>query len=54
MLPEVAELSSDYLGNTAVQKLFEYFSEEIKETMLMETGPHLTEIGIRECSPPSP
>lgn len=47
MLPEVAELSSDYLGNTVVQKLFEYCSEEIKETMLVEIGPHLAEIGIR-------
>lgn len=49
MLPEIAELSSDYLGNTVVQKLFEYCSEEIKETMLVEIGPHLAEIGIREC-----
>jgi protein JSN1 len=48
MLPEVAELSSDYLGNTVVQKLFEYCSEEIKETMLVEIGPHLAEIGIRK------
>lgn len=50
MLPEVAELSSDYLGNTVVQKLFEYCSEEIKETMLVEIGPHLAEIGIRMLS----
>jgi len=49
MLPEVAELSSDYLGNTVVQKLFEFCSEEIKETMLVEIGPHLAEIGIRKC-----
>jgi protein JSN1 len=48
MLPEVAELSSDYLGNTVVQKLFEYCSEEIKETLLVEIGPHLAEIGIRK------
>ena len=50
MLPEVAELASDYLGNTVVQKLFEFCSEEIKETMLVEIGPHLAEIGIRKCS----
>lgn len=48
MLPEVAELSSDYLGNTVVQKLFEFCSEEIKETMLVEIGPHLAEIGIHK------
>lgn len=51
MLPEVAELSSDYLGNTVVQKLFEYCSEETKETMLGQIGPHLAEIGIRKCFP---
>ncbi|KAF8242126.1 ARM repeat-containing protein [Wilcoxina mikolae CBS 423.85] len=48
MLPEVAELSSDYLGNTVIQKLFEYCSEEVKETMLVEIGPHLAEIGIHK------
>ena len=48
MLPEVAELSSDYLGNTVVQKLFEYCSEEIKEQMLMYIAPHLAEIGIHK------
>jgi protein JSN1 len=52
MLPEVAELASDYLGNTVVQKLFEYCSEEIKETLLVEIGPHLAEIGIRKFSQP--
>ncbi|KAG0138855.1 armadillo-type protein [Tuber indicum] len=48
MLDEIAELSSDYLGNTVVQKLFEYCSEEIKEAMLVEIGPHLAEIGIHK------
>jgi len=48
MLPEIAELSSDYLGNTVVQKLFEYCSEEIKEQMLMCIAPHLAEIGIHK------
>ncbi|CCX04549.1 hypothetical protein FPQ18DRAFT_70861 [Pyronema domesticum] len=48
MLPEVAELSSDYLGNTVVQKLFEFCSEEMKETMLTQIGPHLAEIGIHK------
>src|SRR5438045_7714970 len=39
MLPEIAELSSDYLGNTVVQKLFEYCSEQTKEQMLVQISP---------------
>lgn len=48
MLPEIAELSSDYLGNTVVQKLFEHCSEETKEQMLAEIAPHLAEIGVHK------
>lgn len=48
MLPEIAELSSDYLGNTVVQKLFEFCSEEIKEEMLKQVAPHLAEIGVHK------
>ncbi|EME45352.1 hypothetical protein DOTSEDRAFT_150350 [Dothistroma septosporum NZE10] len=48
MLPEIAELSSDYLGNTVVQKLFENCSEETKEAMLAEISPHLAEIGVHK------
>ncbi|ORX96437.1 hypothetical protein BCR34DRAFT_180799 [Clohesyomyces aquaticus] len=48
MLPEIAELSSDYLGNTVVQKLFEYCSEPTKEAMLREIAPHLAKIGIHK------
>jgi protein JSN1 len=48
MLPEIAELSSDYLGNTVVQKLFEYCSESTKEAMLAEIAPHLAEIGVHK------
>ncbi len=48
MLPEIAELSSDYLGNTVVQKLFEYCSEQTKEQMLTCIAPHLAEIGIHK------
>lgn len=48
MLPEVAELSSDYLGNTVVQKLFEHCTEETKEAMLIEIAPHLAEIGVHK------
>ncbi len=48
MLPEIAELASDYLGNTVVQKLFEYCSESIKESMLTRIVPHLAEIGVHK------
>ena len=48
MLPEIAELSSDYLGNTVVQKLFEYSSEQTKEQMLIPIAPHLAEIGVHK------
>lgn len=48
MLPEIAELASDYLGNTVVQKMFEYCSEELKEQMLTQLAPHLAEIGVHK------
>ena len=48
MLPEIAELASDYLGNTVVQKLFEFCSEQIKEQMLLQIAPHLAEIGVHK------
>ncbi|PNS17417.1 Pumilio domain-containing protein [Sphaceloma murrayae] len=48
MLPEIAELASDYLGNTVIQKLFEFCSEPIKEAMLGEIAPHLASIGIHK------
>lgn len=48
MLPEIAELSSDYIGNTVVQKLFEYCSEPVKEQMLIRIAPHLAEIGVHK------
>jgi protein JSN1 len=48
MLSEIAELSSDYLGNTVVQKLFENCSEEVKTSMLREIAPHLASIGVHK------
>lgn len=48
MLPEIAELSSDYLGNTVVQKLFERCSESVKEAMLLRIAPHLAEMGVHK------
>ncbi|KAJ5653632.1 hypothetical protein N7490_000635 [Penicillium lividum] len=48
MLPEIAELASDYLGNTVVQKLFQFCSETTKEQMLSHISPHLAEIGVHK------
>lgn len=48
MLPEIAELSSDYLGNTVVQKLFEHCSDNIRDSMLAEIAPHMAEIGVHK------
>jgi protein JSN1 len=48
MLPEIAELASDYLGNTVVQKLFEHCSDQIRDAMLVEIVPHLAEIGVHK------
>lgn len=48
MLSEIAELSSDYLGNTVVQKLFEHCSDQIRDLMLAEIAPHIAEIGVHK------
>ncbi|KAI0480652.1 hypothetical protein GGR56DRAFT_284729 [Xylariaceae sp. FL0804] len=48
MLPEIAELSSDYLGNTVVQKLFEHCSDDLRDAMLEEIAPHMAEIGVHK------
>ncbi|KAK3940514.1 protein JSN1 [Diplogelasinospora grovesii] len=48
MLPEIAELSSDYLGNTVVQKLFEHCSDSLRDNMLEEIAPHMAEIGVHK------
>ncbi|KAK4249922.1 hypothetical protein C7999DRAFT_29597 [Corynascus novoguineensis] len=48
MLPEIAELSSDYLGNTVVQKLFEHCSDGVRDAMLTEIAPHMAEIGVHK------
>ncbi|KAG4304080.1 hypothetical protein PORY_002444, partial [Pneumocystis oryctolagi] len=48
MINDVSELSSDYLGNTIVQKLFEYCSEEMKEKLLKKIAPHLSGIGVHK------
>jgi protein JSN1 len=48
MLPEIGELASDYLGNTVVQKLFEFCEEPTKEAMLREIAPQLAQIGVHK------
>ncbi|KAK8049907.1 hypothetical protein PG994_011637 [Apiospora phragmitis] len=48
MLPEIAELASDYLGNTVVQKLFEHCSDEVRDSMLAEIAPHMADIGVHK------
>jgi protein JSN1 len=48
MLPEIAELASDYLGNTVVQKLFDHCSDQLRDAMLAEIAPHLAEIGVHK------
>lgn len=48
ILDEIAELSSDYVGNTVVQKLFDICSDPIKDMMLHQIGPHLAQISIHK------
>ncbi|KAL3237147.1 Jsn1p [Nakaseomyces bracarensis] len=48
MLDELPELSSDYLGNTIVQKLFEHSSDVIKDIMLRKTGKYLASMGVHK------
>ncbi|CCE63150.1 hypothetical protein TPHA_0E00550 [Tetrapisispora phaffii CBS 4417] len=48
MLDELPELSSDYLGNTIVQKLFDHSSDIIKDIMLRKTAKYLTTMGVHK------
>ncbi|AET41001.1 Jsn1p Ecym_7153 [Eremothecium cymbalariae DBVPG len=48
MLDELPELSSDYLGNTIVQKLFEHSSTIVKDIMLRRTSKYLTSMGVHK------
>lgn len=48
ILSEIVELSSDYLGNTVVQKLFEHCSDGVRDIMLAEIAPHMAEIGVHK------
>lgn len=48
MLDELPELSSDYIGNTIVQKLFDHSSDIIKDIMLRKTNKYLTSMGVHK------
>ncbi|SJX60307.1 related to JSN1-RNA-binding protein (pumilio family) [Sporisorium reilianum f. sp. reilianum] len=47
-LPCIVDLSSDFIGNTLVQKFFERCSEPMKKTMLELIAPHLAMIGVHK------
>ncbi|KAG0173876.1 hypothetical protein DFQ29_007690 [Apophysomyces sp. BC1021] len=47
-MEEIAELSSDYIGNTVVQRLFEKCSEPTKMEMLERIAPHLAAISVHK------
>ncbi|CAG8517082.1 10778_t:CDS:2 [Ambispora gerdemannii] len=48
VLEECVELSSDYIGNTVIQKLFERCSDNTKMKMLEKIAPHMATIGIHK------
>ncbi|GAA5968271.1 hypothetical protein JCM11641_003789 [Rhodosporidiobolus odoratus] len=48
LLDEVVALSSDYIGNTIVQKLFEQCSTSARKAMLERVAPHLAPIGTHK------
>lgn len=48
MLPEISELSWDYLGNTVVQRLFEKCTLTTKESILRKIGPDFAAIGVHK------
>ncbi|EHM99806.1 Puf2p [Saccharomyces cerevisiae x Saccharomyces kudriavzevii VIN7] len=48
MLDQLPELSSDYLGNTVVQKLFENSSNIIRDIMLRKCNKYLTSMGVHK------
>lgn len=47
-MEEIVELSSDYIGNTVVQRLFELCDDSVKTKMLEYIAPHLAAIGIHK------
>ncbi|CEJ02622.1 hypothetical protein RMCBS344292_16622 [Rhizopus microsporus] len=47
-MEEIVELCSDYIGNTVVQKIFEYGSEDTKLALLKTIAPYLASIGVHK------
>ncbi|EIE81332.1 hypothetical protein RO3G_06037 [Rhizopus delemar RA 99-880] len=47
-MDEIAEITSDYIGNTLVQRLFEKCCEDTKTLMLELIGPHLAANSIHK------
>ncbi|KAG0175534.1 hypothetical protein DFQ30_005229 [Apophysomyces sp. BC1015] len=47
-LEQIAVLSSDYIGNTVVQRLFEKCTEELKTRMLKIVAPHLAALSVHK------
>ncbi|KAF7727345.1 hypothetical protein EC973_007654 [Apophysomyces ossiformis] len=47
-LEQMAELSSDYIGNTVVQRFFEKCTEEMKTKMLRIVAPHLASLSVHK------
>ncbi|CAO0796379.1 unnamed protein product [Mucor circinelloides] len=47
-MEDIAEISSDYIGNTVVQRLFEKCTEKTKTKMLERIAPHLAAISIHK------
>ncbi|KAL9538344.1 hypothetical protein MBANPS3_011001 [Mucor bainieri] len=47
-MDEIAEICSDYIGNTVAQRLFEKCSEDVKTIMLQAVAPHLAAMGVHK------
>jgi len=48
LLEDSADLASDYIGNTIIQKLFERADPALRRAMLERIAPHLAMIGIHK------
>ncbi|KAL7311593.1 hypothetical protein PS15m_009332 [Mucor circinelloides] len=47
-MDEIAEICSDYIGNTVAQRLFEKCSDDVKTIMLQAVAPHLAAMGVHK------
>ncbi|KAI8139180.1 armadillo-type protein [Fennellomyces sp. T-0311] len=47
-MDEVVELCNDYIGNTVIQKVFEFCSDDTKLLMLERIAPYLASIGVHK------